>query len=234
MGRIPSRGGFSLLYLCKTVGAPVFFRIGTTFAASGRLMSGWRGDTLQVGGFLMARVGIAGIRPTSATLELVVGRYGDRVYKLACQLTRSATDAEDIVQDVFLKLYTHWLQASASSSLEAWLSRVTTNASIDFLRSRRRRGRNLGDGALALLPGPGDPPGRSMECRETARKLEACLADLPPRQLAALVLFEQQGLKGKEIARILGVNAVTARSYVCDARHRIKDALAPYLKGRES
>ena len=177
------------------------------------------------------RVAVPGIHPSSATLEKVVSKHGDHVYRVACQLTRSTADAEDVVQEAFLTLYTHWLKASTCSNLSAWLTRVATNASIDLLRARKSRGRNVGDGALALLPGSGESPGRRIECRETAAKLEEALAELPPRQMAALILFDSQGLRAKEIGKILGVREVTVRSYVFEARRRVKEALTPYFKG---
>ena len=177
------------------------------------------------------RVALPGIYPSAVTLENVVNKHGDQVYRLACQLTRSTADAEDIVQESFLRLYTHWVKASTCTSLSAWLIRVATNASIDLLRARKSRGHNLGDEALAFLPGSEEAPGRRIECRETASKLEEALAALPPRQMAALILFDSQGLRAKEIGKILGVAEVTVRTYVFEARHRVKEALTPYFKG---
>lgn len=179
------------------------------------------------------RLSIPGIHPSSATIEALVAQYGNRVYQLAYRLTGSRTDAEDVLQEVFFKLFRNWALLSTRTNLAAWITRVVTNASIDLLRSRKCRGRSVGEEPLGIVPARSERPGQRMETEETREKIEEALAALPPRQLAALILFDHEGLKAKEIASILEISETAVRGYVFAARRKVKDVLTPYLRGNE-
>ena len=172
-----------------------------------------------------------GAPPSAETLEALVAQHGNRVYQLAYSLTRSAADAEDVLQDVFLKLYRNWDQASTCDNLDGWLTRVVTNACIDLLRSRKCRGSTAETASLARLSAPALPPGRALEQREFDEKLQAALEELPPRVMAALILFDHEGLKAKEVGRILNLTEGAVRRYVFEGRRRVKELLTPYLRG---
>jgi RNA polymerase sigma-70 factor (ECF subfamily) len=180
------------------------------------------------------RVGVPGIHPSAETLERLVSQHGNRIFQLAYRLTRSTADAEDVLQDVFFKLYRSWPQVTTCGNLEGWLTRVVTNACIDLLRSRQCRGSTAGPASLARLSAPSVCPGRALEEREFDEKLQAALEELPPREMAALILFDHEGLKAKEVGRILNVTEGTVRRYVFEARRKVKDRLTPYLRGGPS
>jgi len=177
------------------------------------------------------KIGAPGIHPSAETLEGLVARHGNRVYQLAYRLTRSAADAEDVLQDVFFKLYQSWLQVSACENLDGWLTRVVTNACIDVLRSRKSRGSTAEPASLARLSAPEAPPGRALEEREFDEKLQAALEELPPREMAALILFDHEGLKAREVGRILNLTEGAVRRYVFEGRRKVKELLTPYLRG---
>lgn len=172
-------------------------------------------------------MGTAGLE----TIEALVARHGNRVYQLAYSLTRSTADAEDVLQDVFLKLYRSWDQVSTCDNLDGWLTRVVTNACIDLLRARKCRGSTAETASLARLSAPAVSPGRALEEREFDEKLKAALEELPPRVMAALILFDHEGLKAKEVGRILNLTEGAVRRYVFEGRRRVKELLAPYLRG---
>jgi RNA polymerase sigma-70 factor (ECF subfamily) len=177
-----------------------------------------------------ARIGAPGIHPSAETLEGLVARHGNRVYQLAYRLTRSTADAEDVLQDVFFKLHQSWLQVSACENLDGWLTRVVTNACIDLLRSRKCRGSTAEPASLARLRAPEACPGRALEEREFDEKLQAALEELPPREMAALILFDHEGLKAREVGRILNLTEGAVRRYVFEGRRKVKEMLAPYLR----
>lgn len=179
----------------------------------------------------MAGVGDPGIQPSAETLEGLVAQHGNRVYQLAYRLTRSAADAEDVLQDVFFKLHRNWLHVSTCENLDGWLTRVVTNACIDLLRSRDSRGATAEPASLARLSAPDVSPGRALEDRERDDKLQAALEELPPRVMAALILFDHEGLRAKEVGRILNLSEGAVRRYVFEGRRKVKDILAPYLRG---
>ena len=181
-----------------------------------------------------ARIGVPGIHPTAETLEGLVAQHGNRVYQLAYRLTRSTADAEDILQDVFFKLYRSWHHVSTCDNLDGWLTRVVTNASIDLLSSRKCRGSTAEPASLARLSSPAVCPGRALEDREFDEKLQAALEELPAREMAALILFDHEGLKAKEVGLILNLTEGAVRRYVFEGRRKVKDILTPYLRGDQS
>jgi RNA polymerase sigma-70 factor (ECF subfamily) len=178
-----------------------------------------------------ARIGDPGLRPSAETLEALVARHGNRVYQLAYRLTRSTADAEDVLQDVFFKLHQNWLQVTTCENLDGWLTRVVTNACIDLLRSRSSRGTTATPASLARLSAPAPCPSRALEEREFDQKLKDALEQLPPREMAALILFDHEGLKAKEVGRILNLTEGAVRRYVFEGRRKLKDLLAVYLRG---
>jgi RNA polymerase sigma-70 factor (ECF subfamily) len=173
---------------------------------------------------------VPGIHPSAETLEGLVTRHGNRVYQLAYRLTRSAADAEDVLQDVFFKLYQSWTQVTACENLDGWLTRVVTNACIDILRARKCRGSTAEPASLARLSAPEACPGRALEEREFDEKLQAALEELPPREMAALILFDHEGLKAREVGRILNLTEGAVRRYVFEGRRKVKEMLTPYLR----
>jgi len=183
---------------------------------------------VQVG---TARIGAPGIHPSAETLEGLVARHGNRVYQLAYRLTRSTADAEDVLQDVFFRLYRSWPQVSTCENLDGWLTRVVTNACIDLLRSRKCHGSTAASASMARLSSSALSPGQALEEREFDEKLRAALEELPPREMAALILFDHEGLKAKEVGRILNLTEGAVRRYVFEGRRKVKDRLTPYLRG---
>jgi RNA polymerase sigma-70 factor (ECF subfamily) len=183
------------------------------------------------------RVGIPGVRPSARTVESLVQQYGNQIYKLAYHLTGSTTDAEDVVQEVFLKLFRNWAQVAITRNLSAWIYRIVTNASLDLLRSRQSRARREKPvetemiEAVAVADGREHPASR-LDREELQEKLRLALDALPPQQVAALVLFDHEGLKAREIGQIMGVAEATVRGYVWEARRRVKELLKPYLAGK--
>lgn len=174
-------------------------------------------------------IGIIGLS-SAHTIERIVTQYGNHVYRLAYRMTGSNADAEDVLQTVFFKLFRHWVNISGSKHLKGWLSRTTTNASIDLLRARKSRTRIVDIDMIDQMPSNENQPQEHLENWELKEKINEGLALLPPRQLAALVLYDSEGLKGKEVARILKVSEAAVRSYVFEARKKMRAFLKPFIK----
>lgn len=183
------------------------------------------------------RIGLPGVTPSAVTIESIVNLYGNKIFQLAFHLTGSTSDAEDVTQEVFLKLFRSWTQVTAFSNFQAWIRRVVTNAALDLLRSRqsrqkRERGAPGGDPDEVAERRPQEPAAR-LDQQELQEQLSRAMEDLSPQQHAALILFDHEGLKAREIADIMNVSEATVRGYVCEARRRMKDRLAPYLAGND-
>lgn len=147
-------------------------------------------------------------------LERLVREHGPSIYRLAYARTGSRSDAEDVMQDVFLKLLRSEPQFSDEEHCRAWLLRVTANRAADLCRSAWRR---------RTQPLAGDRPGREPD-PEGGDVLEAVVS-LPPKYRTAVHLFYYEELSVKEIAAILHQSEGAVKTRLCRARAMLRDKL---------
>jgi RNA polymerase sigma-70 factor (ECF subfamily) len=157
--------------------------------------------------------------------EEVARDYGRFLYTVAFRLTMNHDDAQDLVQDVLLRVQ-RGLATYQPGSMEAWLSRITTNAFLDRVRQKKRRPTD------AL---PEDDPDRVLPSSESAAEaldaavlpehLQQALADLPEDYRAAVVLCDVLGFSYEEIAESLDVPVGTVRSRIHRGRARLRTAV---------
>jgi RNA polymerase sigma-70 factor (ECF subfamily) len=161
------------------------------------------------------RVGVSAWR-----FRLAVLRYDRTVYRLAAALLRDAREAEDVVQETFLK---YWQGGAGVEQPREWLLRVARNASLERLR---RSGR-LVSHEQAQLPEPSDErdPAWHYEQRELEAELRKRVDSLPEPHRSLIVLFDVQGLDGTACARILGLNVNQVKVYLHRARRRLREQL---------
>ena len=137
-------------------------------------------------------------RGDEASFEALFYRHYDRVYGLLFRLLGNRTEAEDVTQEVFLKLYHQPFRGRRQHNVGGWLYRVATNMGYNHLRgARRRRGRDI-----RLVPDATDEPVRPADRviqEETKALVRATLARLPQRQ-TQLLLLRQMGLSYSELA----------------------------------
>jgi RNA polymerase sigma-70 factor (ECF subfamily) len=180
---------------------------------------------------------------TEAFRELF-DRKHRRVYLIAYQVLGDVSLAEDIVQDVFVKLWQHCADYREELPLDAWLRRISTNRAIDLWRSRRTERRRRvepaagtdAEAALEMASTSGAFAGSSSsgvtdpESIAEWHRLQAIwdeLAEmLPPQQRAAFVLRQIEGLPTAEVAETLDCSASTVRSHVAEARSTLRKAMA--------
>lgn len=160
--------------------------------------------------------------------EDVARRYGGFVYTVAYRLTGNHDDAQDLVQEVLLRVH-RGLATYRPGTMEGWLSRITTNAFLDDVRRRRRRPVvAIGDGAEEVAP-PAPSADEALAASRLGADLQAAIGALPPDYRATLVLCDVVGLGYAEIAEALDVPVGTVRSRLHRARAQLRAALA----GRE-
>jgi RNA polymerase sigma-70 factor (ECF subfamily) len=175
-------------------------------------------------------VRLPGLRPSAETIERVVHQHGQKIYNLALRMTGSHADAEDVTQEVFVKLFRNWLGLCSRQSLSAWIYRVVTTTCIDLIRDRKARaGRELAVENLETAATDAFDPSGAVQCKELGRKLDAAIQELTPPQVACLILFDHEGLSGKEIGEILGLDENSVRAHVFKARRKVRERLRPYL-----
>ena len=156
----------------------------------------------------------------------VVRDHGARVYRLAYRLTGNKHDAEDLTQEVFVRVFRS-LSQYTPGSFEGWLHRITTNLFLDQVRRRRRiRFDALPDDAADRLPGRDVTPDQRHADRLLDGDVQAALDSLPPEFRAAVVLCDIEGLTYEEVAAALDIKLGTVRSRIHRGRAQLRAALA--------
>lgn len=159
------------------------------------------------------------------TWEDVARDHGRFLYTVAYRLTGNSDDAQDLVQDVLLKVR-KGLETYRPGSLEGWLSRITTNTFLDETRRRRRRPvDSLPEQPDRVLPA-GPAADIALAAEVLPDDLQDALAGLPEEYRAAVVLCDVVGLSYQEIGDALGVPVGTIRSRIHRGRAQLRKALA--------
>ncbi|MBN9659044.1 MAG: RNA polymerase sigma factor [Acidobacteria bacterium] len=152
----------------------------------------------------------------TAAFEQIMLRHERMVLRVALRMLGRLEDAQDLSQEVFLKLYKHFHQIDEERGLTSWLYRTTLNACFDHLRGRK-----------PMDPMDWEPPVAAaqqadMEKEERRRLMAEGLKVLAERERAAVILREIEGLDTAEVAGILGTSEVTVRSQVSIAKGKLK------------
>lgn len=143
---------------------------------------------------------------------------------VAANLLGNVSDAEDAVQESFLKIYRGAAAFRGTARLSTWIYRVLVNTCYDLLRRRRRRPREV---APVAASSRGEPELAAPVSDHPLRlSLESCVKDLDPRRRAAFVLFDVEGFTHREIGDVLGVPEGTSRALVFEARRELQRVLS--------
>lgn len=164
-----------------------------------------------------------------AAFEVLMRQHERLVLVTALRLLGNLEDAQDIAQEVFLKLYRNLGKVGAPGGVSGWLYRVTVNACHDV--NRKRHAQVSVEDAAELVAGGSDPQQVATEA-ERRRVLELSLRMLSEKERAALVLRDLEGLSTEEVARILGCTEATVRSQISKARVKVKDFVERYFRRR--
>ncbi len=149
------------------------------------------------------------------------------VYRAALRVLRQEQEAEDVAQDVFLKIWRDPPELREESNLRAWSARVAANGAIDRLRKKKP---DISDD----LPDQIDPSVSTpdaMQAQEAAGEVQSAIDHLPERQRLALVLTYYQGLPNKEAAQLLDVSVDALESLLSRARRALKATLSEQWQG---
>jgi len=167
------------------------------------------------------------------TWERIVEEHSGRVYRLAYHLTGNQHDAEDLTQDVFVRVFNS-LSQFKPGTFEGWLHRITTNLFLDRMRRKKRiRFDFMADDDAAVSTSDSfdrhersGQPEDAFDMSHLGDDIVAALGDLPPEYRAAVVLSDIEGLSYEEIAATLGIKMGTVRSRLSRARAKLRESLA--------
>jgi RNA polymerase sigma-70 factor (ECF subfamily) len=165
----------------------------------------------------------------------LVERYKKKVYYLALDMAGNPIDAEDISQEVFLKVYRSFATFRKGARLGSWLYRVTYNASIDHLRRKGAAPEPVADEVLEYLSRDGAAlPGRSAvdpaaaaESSQLQERIARALEKVSPQEKAVFLLRHYEDLMLKDIAASLGLSLGSVKSYLFRAVRKLQRELGP-------
>ncbi len=162
--------------------------------------------------------------------DALVQRYRKRIYALALHMTRSASEADDIAQEVFLKAYRALPDFEGRSQFFTWVYRMAVNRSLNARRDRLRRGEDTLDDPrleLAVAVDARSNPGREAELRQTYARLLRALDQLPIDMRTTVILVSLQGMSHGEAGVIQKVSEGTIAWRMHEARRRLHEAMSP-------
>lgn len=164
-------------------------------------------------------------------------RFGDlvtlwqrRAVRLACYYLGNAADADEAVQDAFVKVYAHMTSFRVDQPFDAWFTRILVNTCLDRLKSRRRTpGASPADvlaaDALDAVPSHEPSPERRLLAESSWREVAEAVRALPERQRDVFLLCHIDEASPRDAAESLGMNAATLRVHLFRALRRLRGVL---------
>ncbi|MEQ9306863.1 MAG: RNA polymerase sigma factor [Marinoscillum sp.] len=173
-------------------------------------------------------------------LEQLYKAYSDRVYNTLLSYTKSAEDAEELLQDVFVTIYNSASGFEFNSSISKWIYRIAVNKALDFLRKKNSQKRSgiftslyVKDSTEIKHESPEFVhPGVQMENKENAKFLFRAIDTLSENQKTAFILTQIEGLPQKEAAEIMNQSRKGVESLVQRAKVNLKKELLKYFPER--
>jgi RNA polymerase sigma-70 factor (ECF subfamily) len=160
-------------------------------------------------------------------MEEIYECYKGRLFSLAYRYTYNRQEAEDLLQDIFIKIFTHIRDVQKEQTFVAWVYRIALNSCYSYLRTKRSRDRHT----LALSEIEGRKEEAVYDSHEESfeKPLNEAISELPEKLKAVFLLHDVEGFKHEEIAQMLGFTVGTSKSQLFKARMKIRE----FLKTKE-
>src|SRR5207247_269780 len=170
----------------------------------------------------------------SEAFRALVERHSRAVFRLAFRMTGNEQDAEDVVQESFLRAYRQLGRFESRANFGTWLYRIVANCSVDLMRAKQARhdqarGESL-DAVVDVTSADTPGPDRLARSAEIDRRVTDALGELSPLERAAFMLRHYEGRSIDEIGRALGLGTSAAKHSVFRAVRKLRVALEP-LRG---
>ena len=167
----------------------------------------------------------------SDAFRVLVERHSHAVFRLAYRMTGNEQDAEDVVQESFLRAYRQLGRFQSRANFGTWLYRIAANCSVDLMRSRQSRhdqSRSEGLETVESTAAAEDGrPDRLAESAEIGERVEEAMGELSTLERAAFVLRHYEGRSIREISEMLGLGTSAAKHSVFRAVKKLRVSLAP-------
>jgi RNA polymerase sigma-70 factor (ECF subfamily) len=165
--------------------------------------------------------------------RVLVERHGRALFRLAFRMTGNRQDAEDVVQESFLRAYRQLARFDERATFGTWLYRIAANCSLDAVRGRKRRAQQVdpetgdGDPVVAKLPSASPDPERMALSSEVRDRVAEAMDELSDAERMAFVLRHFEGLGIEEVSRVLECRPGAAKHSVFRAVQKLRRALEP-------
>jgi RNA polymerase sigma-70 factor (ECF subfamily) len=170
-----------------------------------------------------------------AAFRVLVERHSRNLFRLAYRMTGNQQDAEDVVQDAFLRAFRQLSKFDERASFGTWLYRIAANCSLDLIRARKRRSEQQESAAddtpdrMQLVPDHAPPPDRLALSGEVQRRVAEALDQLSEMERTAFVLRHYEGMCIEDISQTLGVQPNAAKHSVFRAVQKLRRVLEPLV-----
>jgi RNA polymerase sigma-70 factor, ECF subfamily len=168
--------------------------------------------------------------------RVLVERHSRSLFRLAFRMTGNQQDAEDVVQESFLRAYKQLAKFDERASFGTWLYRIASNCSLDLVRSRKRRSERLAappelgneaEDPMVSLPSTAPTPERLALSSEVRERVAEAMRELSPTERTAFVLRHFEGMCMEEVSRVLECQPGAAKHSVFRAVQKLRRALEP-------
>jgi RNA polymerase sigma-70 factor (ECF subfamily) len=169
--------------------------------------------------------------------RVLVERHSRTLFRLAYRMTGNEQDAEDVVQESFLRAYRQLGKFDDRASFGTWLYRIAANCSLDLVRARKRRSEHFApaeaetaaEDPIASLPSGAPSPERETLSTEVRERVAAAMQDLSAAERTAFVLRHFEGMCIEEVSRVLDCQPGAAKHSVFRAVQKLRRALEPVV-----
>jgi RNA polymerase sigma-70 factor (ECF subfamily) len=167
--------------------------------------------------------------------RVLVERHSRALFRLAYRMTGNQQDAEDVVQDSFLRAYKQLARFDERASFGTWLYRIAVNCSLDLVRSRKRRNELMTpedsemDDPIVALPSHDPTPDRVAMSGEVRDRVAEAMTELSASERTAFVLRHFEGMCIEDVSRVLGCQPGAAKHSVFRAVQKLRRALEPLV-----
>jgi RNA polymerase sigma-70 factor (ECF subfamily) len=175
----------------------------------------------------------------SEAFRTLVDEHSRAVYRIAHRMTGNPSDAEDVVQETFLKAYRQLGRFESRANFGTWLHRIAVNCSIDLIRSRPHREAGHDTAALEDMSAADGrdsahkTPERLMLSTEVQERISTAMSALSQRERAAFVLRHFEGHSIEDISHSLGLKANATKHSIFRAVRKMRAALEPFVTSDE-
>jgi len=176
-----------------------------------------------------------------SAFEELVNRYETKIFRLGMNITQNREDAEDVMQDAFLKSYQNLNRFQGDSRFYTWLVRIAINEALMKLRKRRPNQFSLdepvageGEPVFHELKDWGPSPEQRFAQTELNEILSRVIGELEPIYRVVFLLRDVEEISTEETAQILGISVAAVKSRLLRARLQLREKLDKYFRGSQS